>query len=155
VARDLPAWLEPRITDMSHEPFVVARARMGGFAAAKALGLAGKRRIGRRAGLAGSFSRWGWGQMGIKTRPPVSYLGFVALQVIEARTDGVVRNELSDKHGGPLRHGGVYAVTKPLARAGLISAEGSGRFGKRYFITPKGLLALVKTRVIIEKEAVA
>lgn len=154
MARDLPVWLEPRITDMSHEPFVVARARMGGFAVAKVRSRAEKVRIGRKAGKVGSFSRWGWGQMGIKTRPPVSYLGFVILQVFEKRPDGLVRHELSDKHGGPIRHGGVYAVTRILVRDRLVSTDERGRFGKRYFITEKGLRALEKTRAIIEKEAV-
>lgn len=153
MAHDLPLWLEPRITDMSHEPFVVARARMGGFAVARVRSRADKVRIGRKAGKVGSFSRWGWGQMGLKTRPPVSYLGFVTLQVFEARPDGLVRHELSDKHGGPIRHGGVYAVTRILVRDQLVSTDEYGRFGKRYFITEKGRVVLYKTRSIIKREA--
>jgi len=152
MARDLPVWLEPRITDMSHEPFVVARARMGGFAVARTRSRADKVRIGRKAGKAGSFSRWGWGEMGLITRPAVSHLGYLVLEFMAARSGGIQRQQLDANHGGPITHGGVYAVTRILQRDRLIVTSSAKRFSP-YFLTEKGLDVLRKTRKIIAEEA--
>jgi hypothetical protein len=151
----MPSWLMPsKVTDLQLEPFVVARARMGGMAVQAARPMREKRAIGRRAGKAGSFSRWGWGQMGIKTRPPLNHLGWVAMEQFALYPCGLVRSMLIKLTKGRLRTGHVYQVLAPLERAGFITNGGDTTRFALYTATPEGLAALEKTRGIIAMEAV-
>lgn len=64
-----PAWLCPRLSTHVPEPFAIARARLAGYARARALSPEALRAIGRRAGAASyakasAAQRRAWAQAG-------------------------------------------------------------------------------------------
>lgn len=119
--RLVPTWLEPRVTDLGLESFVVARARMGGFARAKATPQRQLSNIGRKGGTAGSFSRWGWGQLGLVTNPGLPYLGYVVLKTFASHPAGLLRARLvGDLTGGKVTKGCAYQICRVLKKRGHI-----------------------------------